>query len=451
MKASMRYSLIAVFFLAFFILAPLIVLFVTGTEYDFKSHAFVKTGTLSIQTQPRKAEVYINGELTDATQSTIRFLIPGDYDISVRKTGYFDWNKRLRVNAQYVTEASASSKYLTLFFSNPSVGEIKTGVTNFFAGDRKILYLTKDTLYLGNLSSPTETQAMALPENLVNETTQISILASPDENYFLLYSKSQAVVFDSVRNDMLSISDLLIGKILNPDQFQFSADNKLYYLANSALYQIDWFNSNKKLLLQNVASFIATENTIYFVRFTAAFSNSPAVHPVQSLYQAQLPALNTSTLINQLPNWTASKIYLSSQNQLFIIGDGSLYAVADNLAKIADFVQDVKIFNQLGLLIYSTNNEIGFYDYLNGSGTNSRNQTITRTSSTIKNPVAFPDLGWVFFESDNRLQNIEIDNRDHQNNYTFGSLSDNAKFFMDATAQNIFLLDNGILSKLTIR
>jgi hypothetical protein len=461
MKASMRYSLIAAFFLAFFILAPLIVLFVTGTEYDFKNHSFVKTGTLSIQTQPKRAEVYLNAKLADATPSTIRFLTPGDYNVLIKKEGYFDWSKRLTVNAQYVTFASSNTKSVTLFFSKPSAEKIKDGVVNFFTGSKRILYLTADALYLGNISSPTETQQLKLPDAFVAQSTTqaapaasaIQITASPDENYFLLSNANFAAVFDTARNTITDISAVVAPGLDAEKQIQFSPDNKLYYLSKGVLYQIDWQGGTKKIVLQNVLSFFATENIIYFISPSAISSAAaPSLsNPSETLFQAQIPTLDRSQLISGLPNWANSKIYLSAQNQIFIVADSSLYAVANNIARVADFVENIKIFSQLGLVMYSTNNEIGIYDYLNGNGANSRNQTVTRSSSEIKNPVAFPDLGWIFFENNGQLRNIEIDNRDHQNNYTFANLSANAKFFVDSGAENIFLLDNGNLSRLTIR
>ena len=457
MRSSIRYGLIAGFFLTFFILAPLIILFVTGIKYDFKKHAFIKTGILSIQTIPKKATVYLNGKAADATPTTLRFLSPGDYDVLVRKDGYFDWDKRLTINAQFVTFGSDASKNINLFFSKPHTSVLRDGVNDFFSGTKRILYLTNDTLYLADITSPDNVQQLKLPANQI----VTNIIASSDENQYLLsgnniISGSGFIeIFDATENKITDLSALINPSAALANAVQFSPDNNLYYLSGTMLYKIDSVEGKKTAVLQNVLSYLPDVNNIYYI--TTVPSAASAVNGVilngssENLDQARLPSFSSSVLLSGLPNWDNSKIYQSSQNHLFILGDGGLYTVGSKAVQVANFVKDAKILSAQGLVFYSTNNEIGFYDYLNGNGSNSRTQTITRSSFAIKNPVAFPDLGWVFYENDGRLQNIEIDSRDHQNNYTFSNISDNAQFSMDPSANNIFLLNNGILSDLQIR
>jgi hypothetical protein len=65
-----------------------------------------KTGLLVATSNPDGAQVFINGNLTTATDDTID-LLPGEYDIKITKEGYFPWEKHVRIQKEVVTKADA--------------------------------------------------------------------------------------------------------------------------------------------------------------------------------------------------------------------------------------------------------------------------------------------------------------------------------------------------------
>ena len=77
-----------------------------GYRFDFSTFKFLPNGILVIKSNPDSAQVFINGELTTATNATLS-LAPGTYDVAVKKEGFIDWNKRLIVQKEVVTEADA--------------------------------------------------------------------------------------------------------------------------------------------------------------------------------------------------------------------------------------------------------------------------------------------------------------------------------------------------------
>ena len=82
-------------------------------------------GLLVIKSYPDSSQVYINGELKTATNATVP-LPPGTYDVSVQKEGYHNWSKRLDIDKEVVTEATAH-----LFKIAPSLSAITfSGVEN---------------------------------------------------------------------------------------------------------------------------------------------------------------------------------------------------------------------------------------------------------------------------------------------------------------------------------
>lgn len=100
-------------------------LYARGYRLNSNTGQFSPNGLLVIKSVPDGAQVFINGELKTATNATIP-LTPNIYDISARKEGYLPWNKRLTIEKEIVTEATAH-----LFKSVPSLSAITfSGVEN---------------------------------------------------------------------------------------------------------------------------------------------------------------------------------------------------------------------------------------------------------------------------------------------------------------------------------
>lgn len=64
------------------------------------------TGLLVTKSTPDGAQVFINGHLTTATNNTLN-LSPGTYEVRIFKDGYFEWKKKITVEAEVVSRAEA--------------------------------------------------------------------------------------------------------------------------------------------------------------------------------------------------------------------------------------------------------------------------------------------------------------------------------------------------------
>lgn len=108
-----------IFFLITLIVVGSLGLFVSyyarGYRLDLGTFKFQPNGILVLRSEPDGASVYINGHLKTATNASIS-IPPGTYDVEVRKDGYFSWYKRLVIEKEIVTQASAS-----LFKNVPSL------------------------------------------------------------------------------------------------------------------------------------------------------------------------------------------------------------------------------------------------------------------------------------------------------------------------------------------
>ena len=433
MTSRSRYFLIILGTIAFIILAPIIVLFVLGIKYDFGSHKFVRTGIITVTTQPKGAEIFLNGKDYGPTPTTIRFLAAGGYDVKISKPGYFDWNKRLEVRSTYVTTINQDTRNLVLYFANSQSQKIADQVQNFYLGASKILYLDNNKLYFANNSSPTETQSLSLNSSLNN----FKIIASRNENYYLIYSANKYFVFDASKLQLTDISKFIPS---GSKDFGISDAGNIYAINKNNLIEINLSDPDTIITLySNILNyFIQSDSGIYALQKDLINKNFSIIH-FYDHSQAQ-------TLLTNVPNWNNAEIKLNSQNQIFIIGDGSLYTYTDQWNRIADYVNDIKFYDQYGKVLVYGDHEIDIYDTFDASTT-----LITRSSQQLADPVADIGSGYVFFNAGGAIQNIEIDNRDHQNNYKFAAVSANSKFELANDNINIFFLNAGVLQKLQVR
>ena len=140
-------------FLTGLILVPsltyLVILFARGYRPSSFSQTFQPTGLLVATSVPDGAQIYVNGRLLSATNTTAN-LPPGDYTVEIKKASFSPWLKHLKVEAEIVTRASA-----TLFPSIPSLKAItETGASSptLSPDGSKIIFTNQDKLYILDLN-----------------------------------------------------------------------------------------------------------------------------------------------------------------------------------------------------------------------------------------------------------------------------------------------------------
>lgn len=140
-------------FLTSLILVPLctyfVILFARGYRLNWQRKQLSPTGLLVATSLPDGAQIFLNGKLSSATNTTLN-LSPGTYKVEIKKDGFSPWNKTLKVEAEIVTRATA-----TLFPSVPSFKAItNSGAANpFLSPDgTKVAFISGKKSYLLDLS-----------------------------------------------------------------------------------------------------------------------------------------------------------------------------------------------------------------------------------------------------------------------------------------------------------
>ncbi len=98
MTLHLRRLIFYILALLFLVVTPLLLAYTAGYRWSFTQKRLVTTGALSVETYPDNASIQIGmRNYAEHTPALISNLLPGTYDITISKTGYYPWHKNLTV------------------------------------------------------------------------------------------------------------------------------------------------------------------------------------------------------------------------------------------------------------------------------------------------------------------------------------------------------------------
>lgn len=178
------------------------------------------TGLLAANSFPTGAEVYINDRISTATDNTLN-LDPGEYDISIRKDGYYNWAKKLVIKEELVTQTNA-----TLFPTSPTLQPLTfTGSLNPIPapdGNKLVFAVAsasatvKNGLYVQDLASTPITLNRAARQIARTapgyDYTRASYTWSPNGSQILVsFAGDSHILLESDRfNDLAALTDVTV-------------------------------------------------------------------------------------------------------------------------------------------------------------------------------------------------------------------------------------------------
>jgi hypothetical protein len=112
MTLKTRRFLYLLFIFSFLIATPVIIITASGYDLSFSGRRLVKTGILNIKTDPSGADVFLDGkplldyiqkylrsgDLAVRTPAKIKHIAPGEHILSLKKNGYWDWQKKFQID-----------------------------------------------------------------------------------------------------------------------------------------------------------------------------------------------------------------------------------------------------------------------------------------------------------------------------------------------------------------
>ncbi len=235
------------------------------------------TGLLVANSDPKGAEVVVNGKLTTATDDTLN-LTPGTYDIEIRKNGYADWKKQLQVKAELVTQTTAK-----LFPSVPNMTPITyTGANDPTpsADGQKIAYKVTNAANSANngiwvieLVSRNFSTRVPEPKQIFKSVSKYDLSTSkllwtPDSSQILVYWVEEEVKRKTGRPGLSTISTaiLLSSDKLNDEATIRDASARLPALLAQWFQSLDIKDAEKLAKLPESTSslLISGADNVYF-------------------------------------------------------------------------------------------------------------------------------------------------------------------------------------------
>lgn len=83
------------------------ILFAQGYRPNLNQKKLEKTGMISFTSYPTGAQFFINGKLKGVSNNSVSGLKPKDYLVEIKKEGFNDWQKKIDVFAEMVTDITA--------------------------------------------------------------------------------------------------------------------------------------------------------------------------------------------------------------------------------------------------------------------------------------------------------------------------------------------------------
>lgn len=258
-----------------------LVLFAQGYRPNPTTNSLSPTGILVAQSYPDGAQIYLNGQLKSATNTSLN-LPPGRYTIEIKMDGFTDWKKELIIAAEEVTRATA-----WLFPSVPSLRSVTaTGATRpaVSPDGSKVAYLLRQ----GNLTKLYTLDLAESPLGLINRESRL-ITSLP--NYQLSTVNSQLIWSPDSRSVLLPASASAIMVNLNSSQISDVSDRLNFIITTWHTQLLEQNTSRTALLPKAMRDILATS--------AAEIVWSP--HEDKILYTATASAAIPDQLIKPLP------------------------------------------------------------------------------------------------------------------------------------------------------
>jgi hypothetical protein len=244
--------------IVFTIITAIIIVYASGWRFNFSAKHLQKVGAITIETNPRDAQIILNNKLLPKnTPTTITNLLPQVYTLKIVKNGYYDWSttinvqsgQALRFDSIYLIKKQESPRQ---FSFGPFTQQQLSPNGNFLAvvNDRLLSLWEIDTG--GKIYSSQFNQKIT---SVLWSPTNNYLIAKADNNNFILLDISSSPVETNL-NDYyaLTISDMAWSSM---------EDSIIYVRTTDGLFRLNVIQKTKSLISvdQNVHYF--TQNLFY--------------------------------------------------------------------------------------------------------------------------------------------------------------------------------------------
>lgn len=430
MKKSSRYLLIGLGFAVFFILAPLLILYVSGTTVNLGDGAANSTGILDAKSEPSSATVYINDEEKGTTPATIRFLTQGEYLVKLTKNGYYDWAKRLPIESGQVMFTQEGVEVVQLIKKAEAIIIEQSGVSNFLLVDNTIWYVKGTDIVYASVTDPAKKTVIA---NVLSKPSTLFLLR--DRNHILIPTDTESILINA---NSKAITKLPI-KVSHEWQVQIPSEDIAIYQSGSKIYSYNLIAKNTVELATEVRAMTMLGTTVYLARTNGTVSSS--IWNGTSFTDEQI--ITSGVPVNE----SNVSLIITDRKELFLNnGTNGFYRVGPELTSIVSHVDKAQLDPITNELTLQISGELWFYNFLTN-----KPQLLTRSTEQVNSFIIRSSIGYGFIGNSLGLEIIEVDTRDKQNRYQILSGKQVYQLAITENQKTALALQDGALKMIEIR
>lgn len=398
MKIKSRWVIYFVFLFIFLITTPLILLYTAGFRYNIQKGRVQKTGIIIVSTAPRKAQIFLNDKFYElkSTPAEIKNILPGDYEIKIQKEGYHSWSKKLPV---YENTTTFAEKIILWLNTKPTIiNSSEAKLWTLSSDKQKVIFVNNENYiysltlddgsfkHLGNLNGEAHKIIVSEGKKFIVEYT------NNGKKYFAIYSSSE-----NENSKPLTLSDYSLIK------WPTNTDSYLLGLSEKSIWKIDPISGAKQAISNDtVDDFFISGSDFYYLKDKQVFKKQESQTNTKSIGQVENNNYN----------------FLKEQGNNIILSNGSAIAIIDKNGNKKTVEINAKKIDWINseLFLYYSDFEISLYNI-----NKAESKIITRLSQPIKKALWHPLGRHIIFAYGNKIDIIEIDDRELRNVTTLGS------------------------------
>lgn len=409
-----------IFVALFLISTPFILLYANGYRYNAKKNKFEKTGGLVINTATKDASLFVNGRsYGSGGEFRIQNLLPGEYEIKISKSGYFDWQKKLSVESKITTFA----KDVRLIANNLPTKSAESAIGAIFPAPNmsKFLYIKpeddKNQIFIFDAANDTEKSLALLP---LRQTVK-NISWSPNSEKIILEMQSGFQIIN-ISDGKTQTLPLKI-KIYNL-RWGETDSSQLFAMASDGIYKINLLFAKAEKIYSPAKitdDFAVLGNNLYLVN--------------QSALQ-QINLSETGTISVPLER-SGYKIQSVTKGRLVLIDSKQhlqMFGLPLQKSSTPEIFASAKNFDIFGNnLLYYNDFELWTHNF--GTG---EKELITRFGEEIKKARWLSGSEYIILGFGDQIKIIGLDKRDSRQIYSFPKFEEIGDFFINKKSSLYF-------------
>lgn len=383
-----RRILFIVFVCAFFILAPILVLYTAGYQYSLTDGVQLQSGGLAVTTNPRRFDIFLNDEYArERTPHIFQRLEPGSYSVSLEKEGFYPWRGQLDIEAgltEYIQSVQLFEKHEKEFE--------RVLPTNSFSVNpdgSRIVYSTSEGGWLDFWLLDIEKDAL---ENLgrIQSNANVEASWSASGNYFAFFGSGEILVYDAEKGSRINLP--LEPQFITSATWHQSLGSLLYLSGDRATLE---YNLETGQVAEIEEDFLIrlSESEIILLKKQDTASVLTRKSDSAEREILALPSLQYEVFAYQSP----FLILRDARDELF------LFNTEKDTLQILDMKADQAAWiNKLASMVYTDGNEVALF-----FADQNRRDLITRISSTVKGVFWHPEGQRVFYLTNTGITAID--------------------------------------------